>query len=197
MNLTIRPTARFLVLYILATPLLWSQVVGASLSGTVRDDTGAALPGATVSVKNSETGAQRQLVTDEAGRYSAPSVAIGRYQVSADKAGFTTQRKTGIDLVVGQTTVVDLTLSVGEIKQVLTVEANASPVNLSIHFRTPGQGASAQRPQLRPTRHPEPGNRELYRGTVGWSRHLEFLGGQHVCHLRTTASGKPVSAEWR
>ncbi|SPE38877.1 TonB-dependent receptor [Candidatus Sulfopaludibacter sp. SbA6] len=111
--------------------VLWSQVVGASLSGTVKDDSGAALPSAIVSVKNIETGAERKLVTDYNGRYSAPSIAIGKYEVSASKEGFASQVKTGIYLVVGQTTEVDLLLPVGELKQVVTVEEAPSPVNLS------------------------------------------------------------------
>ena len=118
-------------LWIVGTSLIWGQVVGASLSGTVRDDSGAGLPAAAVLVKNTETGAVRTLVTDENGRYSAPSISIGRYQVTASKEGFNSQVKTGIDLVVGQTTVVDLTLPVGELKQAITVEEAAPAVNLS------------------------------------------------------------------
>src|ERR1035438_480869 len=111
--------------------MLWSQVVGASVWGTVRDGTGASLPGATVSVKNIENGAERKLVTDDRGRYSAPSVAVGKYQVSASKEGFASQMKSGIDLVVGQTTEVDLALPVGELKQMVTVEEAPSPVSVS------------------------------------------------------------------
>jgi len=122
---------KFLLAFPLAASLLWGQVVGASISGTVRDESGSALPAAAVSVKSVETGAERKLLTDDAGRYSAPSIAVGRYQVSAEKPGFTSQLKTGIDLVVGQTTVVDLTLPVGEFKQVITVEAASPPVNQS------------------------------------------------------------------
>lgn len=120
-----------LLLWIVGTSLIWGQVVGASLSGTVRDDSGAGLPAAGVLVKNTETGAVRTLVTDENGRYSAPSISIGRYQVTASKEGFNSQVKTGIDMVVGQTTVVDLTLPVGELKQAITVDEAAPAVNLS------------------------------------------------------------------
>jgi hypothetical protein len=120
-----------LVLGLVGTVTLWSQVVGASLSGTVKDETGAGVPGAAVSVKNIETGAERRLVTDENGRYSAPYIAIGKYQLSAFKEGFNSQLKTGIELVVGQTTEVDMTLPVGELKQVVTVEETPNPVNLS------------------------------------------------------------------
>src|SRR5690348_6196970 len=106
-----------LLWWMVGTALIWGQVVRASLSGTVKDESGAGLPSATVSVKNTENGAERRLVTDENGRYSAPSISIGRYQVTASKEGFNSQVKTGIDLVVGQTTVVDLALPVGELKQ--------------------------------------------------------------------------------
>ena len=74
---------------IAGTALLWSQVVGASLSGTVKDESGAGIAAAAVSVQNLETGAERKLVTDDAGRYSAPSIAVGRYQVSAEKPAST------------------------------------------------------------------------------------------------------------
>jgi hypothetical protein len=122
---------RIAALSLAGATLFWGQVVGASISGTVKDETGSGIAAAAVSVRNVETGAERKLVTDEAGRYSAPSLAIGRYAVSAEKPGFASQLKTGIGLVVGQNVVVDLTLPVGEIKQVITVEAASSPVNQS------------------------------------------------------------------
>ena len=112
---------------------LWSQVVGASLSGTVKDESGAGVPAAIVLVKNVETGAERKLVADDGGRYSAPSIAIGQYQVTAAKEGFRSAVRTGINLVVGETAQVDVTLAVGEFKQAVTVEGAASPVNLSTH----------------------------------------------------------------
>jgi hypothetical protein len=113
-----------------ATPL-HAQVVGASISGTVRDDSGAGLPAVLVTIRSVETGSQRKLVTDEAGRYWAPSIAVGRYRITAQKAGFGTQIREGVDLVVGQSGTVDLVLPVGELKQVMVVEEAASPVNLS------------------------------------------------------------------
>jgi len=117
--------------FLAGATLLQGQVVGASISGSVRDESGLAIASAVVSVRNLETGAERKLVADDAGRYSAPSIAIGRYQVSAEKPGFNSQVKTGIELAIGQSLVVDLTLPVGEIKQVITVEAAGSPVNQS------------------------------------------------------------------
>ncbi len=84
--------------------------------------TGAGLPDAAVTVTNVETGANRKLTTDKGGRYSAPALAIGNYEVSAERTGFAKQLKTGITLVVGQQAVVDLTLPVGDLKQTITVE---------------------------------------------------------------------------
>jgi len=111
--------------------LIWGQVVGASISGTVKDASGAGLPESVVFIKNLETGAERRLVSDEAGRYAAPSVPVGPYRVSAEKDGFSSEVKTGINLVVGQRTVVDLTLPVGELKQIMTVEEAPSTVSVS------------------------------------------------------------------
>ncbi len=108
-----------------------AQVVGASISGTIRDASGGALPGAAVVVENLETGALRKLEADDTGRYSAPSIAIGKYRVTATRAGFASQTKAGIDLVVGQTATVDLTLVVGDFKQAVTVEESPAAVNLS------------------------------------------------------------------
>lgn len=106
-----------------------AQVVGGTISGVVTDATGAALPGATVIVRNLETGAERKLASDDSGHYSAPSISVGTYQVTASKPGFAPATKTGISLVVAQKAQIDLELAVGEVQQAVTVEAEASPVN--------------------------------------------------------------------
>src|SRR5579884_1600230 len=97
---------------------LYSQVVGGSISGTVRDQAGSALPGAKVTIINNETGGERTIETDSAGRYAVPSIAIGSYNVAASKTGFQSQIKTGVNLVVGQAAQVDLVLPVGELHEV-------------------------------------------------------------------------------
>src|SRR5271155_3086743 len=109
----------------------WGQVVGASVSGTVRDATGAGLPEVAVTIRNLETGAVRKLLSDEGGRYVARSIAVGPYEVRAEKEGFSSQVRTGIDLVVGQSTTVDVTMPVGELKESITVVEAPSPVSLS------------------------------------------------------------------
>ena len=109
----------------------YGQVVGASISGTVRDPTGSGLPAVAVTIRNLETGAVRKLVSDEEGRYAARSIAVGPYEIRAEKEGFSSQVRTGIDLVVGQSTTVDVTMPVGELKESITVVEAPSPVTLS------------------------------------------------------------------
>ena len=122
---------RVLLLALACSASALGQVVGASLSGIVKDQTGSGLPAALVTVKSAETGAERKLLTDDAGRYAAPSIDVGRYEVTASKEGFESQAKTGINLVVGQHSVVDFALAVGELRQVVTVEESVAPVSVS------------------------------------------------------------------
>ncbi len=122
---------RVFVLFFLGLAPLHAQVVGASLSGTVKDSSGAALPQAVVTVRSRETGSTRKLLTDEGGRYFAPSISVGKYEVEAAKPGFATQVVRGIDLAVGQGATVDVVLPLGEFQQVVVVEESPSPVALS------------------------------------------------------------------
>jgi hypothetical protein len=93
----------------------------AAISGVVTDESGSVIPGATVKVTNVDTGAVRELSTDQAGRYDAPVLPVGSYTVSAEKTGFTLELKTGVTLVVGQRVTVDVTLQIGEQHQSVTV----------------------------------------------------------------------------
>ena len=106
-----------------------AQVVGATLSGTVRDATGAALSGATVTVRQQETGATRTLTTGADGRYAAPSVPVGDYTVTASHDGFAAQERTGISLVVAQSLVVDFVLTVDSVHTDVVVQAESTGVN--------------------------------------------------------------------
>ena len=103
----------------------------ASIQGTVSDSTGGAIGSAAVQIKNLETGAERNLITDEAGRYDAASLPVGHYEVRAEKNGFRSQEKTGISLVVGQRETVDLVLQVGDVRQTVQVEAVPDAVSVT------------------------------------------------------------------
>ena len=103
----------------------------AIITGTVRDTTDAGLPAAAVTIKNLETGAVRRVIADAEGRYAAPALPVGRYELSAVRSGFAPEIKTGITLVVGQQINVDFTLHIGELQQAVKVEETISPVNLT------------------------------------------------------------------
>ena len=108
-----------------------AQVVGGTLSGLVTDPTGAALSDASVLVHNDDTGNERHLTTGPDGRFSAPSIPIGTYTITAEHPGFTTQRRTGIPLAIGQIKQIDLELTVDSVKQQVTVEDTPAIVNVS------------------------------------------------------------------
>ncbi len=107
----------------LGAPAAWTQDA-ASIRGTLSDATGSAIAGGTVHVKNTETGLARELITDEAGRYEAPELPVGAYEVTGEKAGFQPARaKLKLDL--GQRASVDLVLSVAELQQSIQVQETA------------------------------------------------------------------------
>jgi hypothetical protein len=95
----------------------------ASIQGVVSDSSGGAIPSVAIRIKNLETGAERNQITDEAGRYEAASLPVGRYQVRAEKPGFRSEEKAGISLVLGQRESVDLVLQVGDVQETVKVEA--------------------------------------------------------------------------
>jgi carboxypeptidase family protein/TonB-dependent receptor-like protein len=102
-----------------------AQIATATLSGTVRDDTGAALPNVTVTARSDATGATRRTTTSADGRYRFAALDPGRYEVRAELASFKTAIQTGVILTVGGTTDSDITMSLGQIAEQVTVGAEA------------------------------------------------------------------------
>jgi len=107
------------------------QVVGASLHGTVTDTANAAVSGATVIVRNLDTGNTRSITTGADGRYSAPSVPVGHYSILVSRDGFASQEKNSITLVVAQRLDVNFTLGIQSVHQQVVISAAPSNVNLS------------------------------------------------------------------
>jgi len=103
--------------------------VSAALSGRVTDQSGAGVPGATVSAKDTDMGISRETVTDAAGRYELPALPVGRYEVAATKSGFAVAVRSGINLVVGQDAAADLGLKVGNVNEQVRVDANVPVVD--------------------------------------------------------------------
>ncbi len=120
----------FAALLLIVAPAA-AQIVGGSIGGTVTDPSGAAIPGAKVVIRNQETGSERQLITNGEGLYSAPSIPVGRYSVSAARDAFATQQRDGIVVTVGQSVRVNVALSASAVSQRVDVTDKPAPVDLT------------------------------------------------------------------
>jgi len=109
---------------------LYAQTV-ATILGTVKDETGAVLPGVTVTVKSLETGSSRTALTDETGRYRVPQLGVGSYEVQAELPSFQVAVRSGILLTIGREALVDFTLKVGEVSEKVTVSGDAPLVEVT------------------------------------------------------------------
>ena len=92
-----------------------SQAANGSIEGTVADTSGGVLPGVTVTLTNTQTGAQRTVVSNEAGMFRAPLLPLGTYKVVAELQGFKKYEESGISLSVGQTVVLKIAMGVGSL----------------------------------------------------------------------------------
>ena len=114
-----------LVCVLLARGIALAQVTQGTILGTVSDSSGGVIPGVNVVVRNVETGISRTVTTDAAGRFRAPQLGLGSYEVTAEAAGFQTAVRTGITLTVGREAVVDFSLQVGAVAERITVTGEA------------------------------------------------------------------------
>jgi Carboxypeptidase regulatory-like domain/TonB dependent receptor len=118
--------AWILVLLIASTDA-WAQAT-AQIAGTVKDQTGAVLPGVEVTVTQIDTGTTRNAVTNETGSYVLSNLPIGPYRLEAALPGFRTYAQTGIVLQVNSSPVVNPVLEVGQVSEQVEVQANATLV---------------------------------------------------------------------
>jgi outer membrane receptor protein involved in Fe transport len=102
-----------------------AQVTTGTISGIVQDQSGAAIAGAEVTVKNVDTGTARTLTSDAGGRYTAPDLPLGNYEVQAQHSGFQTEVRSGINITVGREAVVNLGLRVGQLSEKVTITGEA------------------------------------------------------------------------
>jgi hypothetical protein len=100
---------------------LFAQINTGRILGTVTDQTGAVIGGASVTVTNTETGVARTLVADEAGEYVAPNLNPGKYSVRVMVPGFQAVERQNIDLEAGKDARIDAQLSPGQVTETITV----------------------------------------------------------------------------
>lgn len=127
------------VVILLVSMLLWillipghliAQVTGATLSGTVKDESGSVVPNVAVVVKNVATGVVTKVTANGDGFYTAPNLRPGQYEITASTPGFSTLVQSGITLTVGAQQELNFTMKVGQLAQ--KVEVNAAPPTVEL-----------------------------------------------------------------
>src|SRR6202162_6205054 len=109
----------------------YAQVSGATLTGTVKDSSGAFIPNAQVAITDVATGVTRTVSPGGAGLYTAPNLLPGTYDVRVTATGFSTHVQKGITLTVGAQQVLDITMQVGPVSQTVEVTTEAPTVELT------------------------------------------------------------------
>src|SRR4030095_15841437 len=112
---------------VLTCSTVWGQAT-AQISGSVKDQSGAVLPGVEITATQTDTGIARTTVTNETGSYVLPNLPLGPYRLEATLPGFRTYVQTGIVLQVNSSPEINVQLEVGQVSEQVEVQANAALV---------------------------------------------------------------------
>jgi hypothetical protein len=123
---SIRVFVSVATLTLASSAVLFGQAASSTVTGTVTDNTGAIVPGASVTVTNQDTGFTRTIPTNQSGEYVAEFFPVGRIRIIAQKTGFSTLERTGVQLTAADVLTVDLQLAVGSTQQSVEVSAEAT-----------------------------------------------------------------------
>jgi hypothetical protein len=124
-------TAFLLTVGLFAAIPVYSQVVGGTLSGTLTDASGSAIPNATVAIKNVATGVTTNTASNAQGLYNAPNLLPGTYEVTVTAAGFDTKVISNVILAVGAQQVLNFSMKVGTVSEKVQVSEIAPDVQLA------------------------------------------------------------------
>ena len=126
-----------LCVVLLTVSIAWAQAgATAQINGTVRDTSGAVLPGVDVTITQTETNFTRSTVTDGEGNYIISNLPTGPYRLQASLSGFRTFQRTGIVLQVNANPTINVEMAIGELAETVSVEA-ATPL---VETRSPAVG---------------------------------------------------------
>jgi len=123
---------------------LLAQAGAGAITGVVRDQAGAGIPGATIAVTELETNWQRLVASSSDGVFTAPSLAPGSYRLDVQLSGFKSVRRDAVRVSTGETVRIDFELAIGNVSEQVTVEASAP----AVRAETAGLGASVERAQV-------------------------------------------------
>src|SRR5882672_8060634 len=133
---------------LVAILLLVATALGQSDRGTIRglvvDQQNEVIPGANVTLTNTATGVRGEIITDESGNFSFPSLVVGSYQITAERTGFKKFTQSGIQVDVGRTSTLTLSLSPGEVTETVIVTGEAAGLDTA----TSDIGTSVSRRQI-------------------------------------------------
>lgn len=127
-----RMSARVVLLLLVVLTIgsvVFAQLSVGTILGVVKDSTGGAMPGATVTITNTETNMVRTVATGDDGSFRVPALPVGRYSVRVEKEGFKPSTQTDLVLDVSQELVVNTAMQVGTATQEVTVTGEAPVVN--------------------------------------------------------------------
>jgi len=125
------PGVAALIVLACLSSVAYAQMAGsATITGVVNDPSGAVVPSAAITIRNTDTGVERKTETSEGGVYNAPFLQPGKYEVQAAKGGFATVVRKDLMLQVGQTLSINLALSVQTTQQTVTVTGEAPLVDV-------------------------------------------------------------------
>jgi hypothetical protein len=120
------------IVWLVATAA-WAQAPVGTISGTVRDQTDAVVPGASITIRNIATGAERHVVSSDDGTFSAPALPAGTYAVSAELAGFKRFQSEDISVTTGRISTLELRMELGAATEAITVNASAIHLETEAH----------------------------------------------------------------
>ena len=138
-------TARSLVAILLLAVTALGQSDRGAITGLVVDQQNQIVTGTTVTLTNTATGASAEITTDESGNFSFPALVVGSYQVAAERTGFKKFTQSGIQVEVGRTSALTLTLSPGDVSETVTVTGETVA---TLDTETSDTGTSVSRRQI-------------------------------------------------
>lgn len=127
-----------LMILLLSGTFVWGQLGTSTIRGTITDSSGAALPGATVTITNLQTNLSRTLTTGSAGGYSFESIPPGEYKVEIEAKGFRKSVVNRVQAQVGSIAEVAQSLKVGTVSETVVVETSAAEVQVNTQDATLG-----------------------------------------------------------
>jgi hypothetical protein len=124
-----RVLVRAVVMFVLLLSAEYAHAQNALVTGSIKDQSGAVMPGVTLTARNQDTGLARNAVSDENGHFRLPALPPGTYLVSAELSGFTKEEIKDVPLVIDQTAILDFTLKPAQLNETVSVSAEAPMVD--------------------------------------------------------------------